>query len=102
VPDAVAPIEVVADLRARKAPRLPKTEPVEVAKPVDATYDRRVTDELRCAECDRTPRDDENPLDEWRCYSDGCGELVTMCPECSKREFGENAPAGRTSSLETP
>jgi hypothetical protein len=42
---------------------------------------------LICAECGREPRDDENAADEWCCYSDGAGELVTFCPECAEREF---------------
>jgi hypothetical protein len=50
--------------------------------------------------CDRLPRDDENPLDEWRCYSvarddddwhervDGYseGELYVVCPACAVLE----------------
>ena len=43
---------------------------------------------FRCANCNRTPRDDENPDDEWRAYSDGLGELHVFCPECAEREFG--------------
>jgi hypothetical protein len=48
---------------------------------------------LRCAECHRRPRPDENPDDEWRVYSDGIGELHTFCPECARREFAPDAPA---------
>jgi hypothetical protein len=50
----------------------------------------RVADEhpLRCAECGRTPRDDENAADEWRAYSDGVGGLPVFCPDCASREFG--------------
>ena len=43
---------------------------------------------LRCAECQRAPRPDENADDRWRVYSDGLGELMTFCPECAQREFG--------------
>jgi hypothetical protein len=53
-----------------------------------------VTDEpdkpLRCSECKREPREDENPDDEWRAVSDGIGELHIFCPECWEREFGES------------
>ena len=42
----------------------------------------------RCVECGRQPREDENPDDEWRVYSDGTGGLFTFCPECAEREFG--------------
>jgi hypothetical protein len=48
---------------------------------------------LRCAECGRKPREDENADDEWRADSDGLGELLVFCRECWEREFGENAPA---------
>lgn len=48
-------------------------------------------EEFTCAECGRRPREDEEPLDEWRAGSDGAGELVTFCPECWEREFGEAA-----------
>ena len=34
------------------------------------------------------PREDEDPENEWRVYSDGVGKLVTFCPECAEREFG--------------
>ena len=44
-------------------------------------------DELRCAECGREPRDDENAADEWRAYRDVDDELPVFCPECAKREF---------------
>jgi len=46
---------------------------------------------LRCVECGREPREDENADDEWRAGSDGVGELHDLCPECWEREFGENA-----------
>ena len=36
-------------------------------------------------ECGREPRDGETRWDEWRCYSDGLGELLTFCPECAGR-----------------
>jgi DNA-directed RNA polymerase subunit RPC12/RpoP len=42
---------------------------------------------LRCANCGRKAREDENPDDEWRPYSDGVGELHVFCPECAEREF---------------
>jgi len=45
---------------------------------------------LRCSECKRAPREDENPDDEWRAVSDGVGELHIFCPECWGREFGES------------
>jgi hypothetical protein len=43
---------------------------------------------LRCADCGRKPRRDENADNEWRAYSDGAGELIVFCPECAEREFG--------------
>jgi len=46
--------------------------------------------QLRCSECKREPHEDENPVDEWRVYSDGTGGLVTFCPECAEREFGNS------------
>ena len=52
---------------------------------------RAVGTELRCVECEREPREDENPDDEWRAGSDGLGGLNVFCPECWEREFSENA-----------
>jgi hypothetical protein len=42
---------------------------------------------LTCGECGREPRDDENPLDDWRSYSTEV-ELLTFCAECAEWEFG--------------
>jgi hypothetical protein len=50
-------------------------------------------EETRWSNCQRAPRPDENPNDEWRVESDGTGELHMFCPECWQREFG----AGRVS-----
>jgi hypothetical protein len=41
---------------------------------------------IRCANCGRKPRPDENPDDEWRAYSDGVGELHT--PASTAPDFG--------------
>jgi hypothetical protein len=57
----------------------------------------------RCEGCDRFPRDNENQLDEWRCYSvarddddwhehlddysEGELELYVVCPACAVREY---------------
>lgn len=43
---------------------------------------------LRCEGCGGEPREDEQAEDDWRCYSDGLGELLTFRPECAEREFG--------------
>jgi hypothetical protein len=53
--------------------------------------------DLRCAECGRKPRQDENAADEWRAYSDGAGELIVFCPECAERSSGhlERVPGHR-------
>jgi hypothetical protein len=47
--------------------------------------DHAAEEVMRCSECHRRPRPDENPADEWRAYSDGVGELHTFCPECAER-----------------
>jgi hypothetical protein len=31
--------------------------------------------------------------ERWGYWSDGCGELLPFCPECSGREFAHDAPA---------
>jgi hypothetical protein len=46
---------------------------------------------LQCAECGRSPREDENGEDKWRAGSDGVGELHVFCPVCWQREFGEGS-----------
>jgi hypothetical protein len=38
-----------------------------------------------CSECGRLSDDPEQ--DGWRDYSDGGGELLPFCAECSRREF---------------
>lgn len=48
------------------------------------------SDELKCANCGREPRADENPYDIWRIASDGVQELHVFCPECFKREFRDS------------
>ena len=47
----------------------------------------RTAEPPRCANCDRIPRPDEDPEDEWRAESDHVGELYVL-PECWQREFG--------------
>jgi hypothetical protein len=42
---------------------------------------------LICAICDPTPRPDENAEDDWRTFSTGVRDGVTLCPECFEREF---------------
>jgi hypothetical protein len=44
------------------------------------------------------PRRGERAEDEWRCYSDGLGELLVFCPECADREFAPD-PAPSTDRL---
>jgi hypothetical protein len=51
---------------------------------------------LRCSECKRKPREDENPDDEWRAVLDGVGELHIFCPECWEREFGQSMVFGKS------
>jgi hypothetical protein len=45
-------------------------------------------DLIRCSECGRVPRPDENADDDWRVESDGAGGLLVFCPQCWQREFG--------------
>ena len=40
---------------------------------------------LRCSECGREPREDENPDDEWRVYSDGTGAFVELAEQAGER-----------------
>jgi hypothetical protein len=51
----------------------------------------RERSEIRCANCRRKPRADENPDDEWRVESDGLGKLHVFCPVCWRREFADEA-----------
>lgn len=50
---------------------------------------REEKDLIRCANCARAPRPDDNAANDWRVESDGVGELLVFCPECWQREFGE-------------
>jgi hypothetical protein len=49
---------------------------------------------LRCAECGREPREDENAEDDWRTFYEGVGDGVTLCPDCAEREFGPRLRGG--------
>jgi hypothetical protein len=53
------------------------------------------SDDLRCVNCGREARPDENPDDDWRVESDGVGELLVLCPECWQREFGRSGKRDR-------
>jgi len=35
------------------------------------------------------------PHERWGYWSDGCGELLSFCAECARREFADHAPASR-------
>jgi hypothetical protein len=58
----------------------------------DRVFENPLPTILVCAECGRKPRRNENAEDDWRCYSDGAGELIVFCPECAEREFGRGNP----------
>lgn len=47
---------------------------------------------IRCANCGRKPRPDEDPDDDWCVESDGVGGLHVFCPKCWQREFGPSVP----------
>jgi hypothetical protein len=44
-------------------------------------------DAVRCTECHREVDEFTAIAERSRYWSDGCGELLPFCPECSKREF---------------
>ncbi len=50
-------------------------------------------DGIRCSECDRQVDEFTAIAEQWRYWSDGCGELLPFCPECAKREFAPNTRA---------
>lgn len=43
---------------------------------------------LRCTECGRVVVERDAERDGWRYWSDGVGELLPFCPDCSRRELG--------------
>jgi len=47
--------------------------------------------DLRCVECRRKARADENASDQWCAYPGVDGELHVFCPECAEREFAGSA-----------
>jgi hypothetical protein len=66
-----------------EAQRCRRPSPEHGATGQTSTVDDEQPDEpLRCSNCGREPRDDENAEDEWRAGSDGVGELYVFCPEC--------------------
>jgi len=48
---------------------------------------------IRCAERGRSVDEFTAIAERWGRWSDGCGELIPMCPECARREFAPDAPA---------
>lgn len=42
---------------------------------------------LRCAECARPVDEFAARLEGWRYWSDGSGELIPFCPDCSRPEI---------------
>jgi hypothetical protein len=46
----------------------------------------------RCSECHREGYEFAAIKERWSYCSDGCGELLPFCPECSRREFAPDAP----------
>jgi hypothetical protein len=80
-----SPSEATLTPRAPEAPPLGTT--AGSSEHGAGEHTRAASEESR-PECGLKPRDDENPLDEWRAYSDGTGDLVVFCPECAEREFG--------------
>jgi len=47
---------------------------------------------LRCANCGREPRPDENALGDWVFSSDALGERHAVCRECATRESTPQDP----------
>jgi hypothetical protein len=43
---------------------------------------------LRCTECGREPRTDENAMEEWPCHLDEQDDMRRFCPRCAKGESG--------------
>ena len=53
---------------------------------------------VRGSECQREVDEFVAISEQWRYWSDGCGELLAFCAECSKREFAPDAPASGLAS----
>jgi hypothetical protein len=47
---------------------------------------------IRCSECRREVDEFTAIAERWGYWSDGCGELMPFCAECSRREFADDAP----------
>ncbi len=47
-----------------------------------------------CSECHREVDEFTAISERWGYWSDGCGELLLFCPDCARREFAPDAPAG--------
>jgi len=54
-------------------------------------------DAVRCPECRREVDEFTAIAERWGYWSDGCGDPLAVCPECSKREFASDAPASAAS-----
>ena len=64
----------------------------ELAEDWDMESERENTDErLTCAQCGARASLEDAERDGWSLYSDGTGELLPFCAECSRREFGSTS-----------
>ena len=44
---------------------------------------------VTCAECGREVDEQTAETEGWGYWSDGTGDLLPYCPECTEREFGQ-------------
>jgi hypothetical protein len=55
--------------------------------------------DIRCSECRRAVDEFMAIKERWGYWSDGCGELLPLCPGCARREFAPDARASGSSPL---
>jgi hypothetical protein len=56
---------------------------------------------IRCEECQREVDEFTAISERWGYWSDGCGELLPFCPECSRRKFALDAAQSAASKRRT-
>jgi hypothetical protein len=64
------------------------TEVARTNEARDELGDEDTAGRVQCVECGRRARDVDDEEERFRFWSDGVGELMAFCVECSHREFG--------------
>ena len=72
---------------------LPATSCVRSARLLSFRGVAGLPEDVSCSKCGREVDEFTAIVEKWGYWSDGCGELLSCCPECARREFAPDARA---------